>query len=64
MNNEWHENLRRVHVLFFTAFVVMMLNFTHSDWLRTQNVNKRAEWLTLFTLVAISDCHVPNLDVT
>ncbi len=38
-------------VLFFTPFLVMILNFTHSDWFRTQNVNKCADWLTLFTLV-------------
>ena len=29
-------------------------NFTHSDWLRTQNVNKRSDWLTFFTLVYLT----------
>ncbi len=28
------------------------MNFVRSDWSRTQNVNKRADWLTLFPLVS------------
>jgi hypothetical protein len=38
-------------VLFSHSFVSYISNFRHSDWPRTQNVNKRADWLTLFVLV-------------
>ena len=35
----------------FSLLCVYISNFRHSDWPRTQNVNKRADWLTLFALV-------------
>jgi hypothetical protein len=38
-------------VLFSHSFCLYVSNFRHSDWSRTQNVNKRADWLTLFALV-------------
>jgi hypothetical protein len=39
-------------VLFSHSFCLYVSNFRHSDWSRTQNVNKRGDWLTLFALVA------------
>ena len=33
------------------SFCLYVTNFRHSVCSRTQNVNKRADWLTLFTLV-------------
>ena len=38
-------------VLFSHSFCLYVSNFSHSDWSRTQNANKRADWLTLFALV-------------
>jgi hypothetical protein len=38
-------------VLFSHSFCLYVSNFRHSDWSRTQNVNKRADWLKLFALV-------------
>ena len=51
-------------VLFSRSLCLHFVNFAHSDWPRTQNVNKRADWLTLFTLVLrCSKCVVRNLCV-
>jgi hypothetical protein len=35
----------------FSLLCLYISNFRHSDWPRTQNVNKHADWLTLFALV-------------
>ena len=40
-------------MLFSHSFCLYISNFRRSDWSRTQNVNKRADWLTFFTLVAL-----------
>jgi hypothetical protein len=37
------------------------MNFVRSDWSRTQNVNKRADWLTLFPLV-VQDSVIEELE--
>jgi hypothetical protein len=51
--NERHAELRTWCYFLFPFVYIMKVsrNFTHSDWLRTQNVNKRSDWLTFFTLV-------------
>ncbi len=36
------------------------MNFVRSDWSRTQNVNKRADWLTLFPLVGTDLFYLDN----
>ena len=41
-------------VIFSLLLFICFANFRHSHWSRTQNVNKRAEWLTLFALVVCS----------
>ena len=38
-------------MLFSHSFCFNIVNFMHSDWSITQNVNKRADWPTLFALV-------------
>ena len=38
-------------MLFSHSFCLHVVNFRHSDWSIAQNVNKHADWLTLFALV-------------
>ena len=38
-------------MLFSHSFCLYVSNFGHSDWSMTRNVIKRADWLTLSTLV-------------
>jgi hypothetical protein len=52
-------------MLFSQSFFLYVSNFGRSDCSRTQNVNKRADWLTLFALVIISyfkNCANPIID--
>ena len=45
-------------VLFSHSFCLHIVNFMHSDWSITQNVNKCADWLTLFALVVLGDIDI------
>ena len=48
-------------MIFSHSFCLHVMNFVRSDWSRTQNVNKRADWLTLFPLV-VQDSVIEELE--